>query len=59
MRRWEAMPVARVRQAVALDPVDLYAARGAVQDELAEAPFEFGLGLQEFEPQHLGRDSTA
>jgi hypothetical protein len=32
------------------------AAGGAVQDELSEASFEFGLRLQEFKPQHLGRD---
>src|SRR5262245_58765147 len=32
------------------------AAGGAVQDKLAQAAFEFGLGFQEFEPQHLGRD---
>jgi hypothetical protein len=36
--------------------VDLHAAGGAVKDELAEAPFEFGLRLQEFEPKHLRRD---
>jgi hypothetical protein len=27
-----------------------------VQDELAKSAFEFGLGLQEFEPQHIRGD---
>ena len=42
-------PVPRVRYRDALNPVDLQAAGGAVQEELADAPFEFGLGLQEFQ----------
>jgi hypothetical protein len=36
--------------------MDLHTAGGAVQGELTEAPFEFGLGFWEFEPQHHGRD---
>jgi hypothetical protein len=32
------------------------AAVGAGEAELLKAPFEFGLGFQEFETEHLGRD---
>jgi hypothetical protein len=51
-------PMTVIRHADVLDPVHLHAARGAVQDEHAEAAFEFGVRLQEFEPQHLGRDGN-
>jgi hypothetical protein len=39
-----------------LNPMHFLPAGCAVQDELAETPFEFGFGPQEFEPQHLGGD---
>ena len=49
-------PVAGVRHADALDPVDFRAAGGAVEDERAELPLQVGLHLQEFQPDLLRRD---
>ena len=47
VRRREAVPpMARVRHPDALDPMNLLSAGGAIQDEIAEAPFQFGLRLE-------------
>ena len=48
--------MAEVGHADPLDPVNLLAARRAVQDKFTEATFKFSLRLQESDPDHLGRD---
>jgi hypothetical protein len=50
-RRETVPPVARVRHADALDPANLLATGGAVEDELGEFALQIALHLQQLEPE--------
>jgi hypothetical protein len=54
-RRFGVRPVTR-RVPEAADPVDVSTTVGAGETELFQSPLELRLGLQEFKPEHLGRD---
>src|SRR5262245_15567038 len=54
-RRFGVRPLAR-RLPQAAHPVHVATAVPTGEEELLESSFEFGLGLQELEPQHLRRD---